>query len=184
MLPNIVDARAGSLVVIIAAINSLSACQVLSNSALLIYSQSRDNLYLEFFLSKVKVPESTPNTRQVLRWTADHKNMPDGSEKMRRTPTFNTLAREESFRNPPKDGSTYNILNDFVAPHLESFNSLFDDSGLPSGDGDGRGLLYLSMKEIGERVVFDGTGKAGSENGPSGWGNRMKSMVTKSGIIV
>lgn len=106
--------------------------------------------------------------------------MPDGSERTRRKPTFNTLAREESFRNPPKDGFTYNILNEFVAPHLESFNSLFDDSGLPSGDGDGRGLLTLSIKEIGERVVFDGTGKAGSESGPSGWGNRMKSKCTSA----
>ena len=85
-----------------------------------------------------------------------------------RRPTFNTLAREKSFRNPPKNGSTYNILNEFVTPHIESFNSLFDDSGLPSGDGDGRGILSLSLKDIGERVVFDG-------NGEDGRGNRMKS---------
>lgn len=85
-----------------------------------------------------------------------------------RGPTFNTLAREKSFRNPPKNGSTYNILNEFVTPHTESFNSLFDDSGLPSGDGDGRGILSLALKDIGERTVFDG-------NGTDGWGNRMKS---------
>ena len=82
-------------------------------------------------------------------------------------PTFNTLAREKSFRNPPKSGSTYNILNEFVTPHIESFNSLFDDSGLPSGDGDGRGILSLALKDIGERTVFDGSGT-------DGWGNRMK----------
>ena len=92
-----------------------------------------------------------------------------------RRPTFNTLAREESFRNPPKNGSTYNILNEFVAPHTESFNSLFDDSGLPSGDGDGRGILSLALKDIGERVVFDRNGTVRSENGPDGWGNKMKS---------
>jgi DNA-directed RNA polymerase I subunit RPA2 len=87
-----------------------------------------------------------------------------------RKPTFNTLVREESFRNPPKNGSTYNILNEFVTPHIESFNSLFDDSGLPSGDGDGRGIISLALKDIGERVVFDGNG-----NSADGWGNRMKS---------
>ena len=83
-------------------------------------------------------------------------------------PTFNTLARENSFRNPQKNGSTYSILNEFVTPHIESFNSLFDDFGLPSGDGDGRGILSLALKDIGERTVFDG-------NGTDGWGNRMKS---------
>jgi DNA-directed RNA polymerase I subunit RPA2 len=86
-----------------------------------------------------------------------------------RGPTFNTLAREKSFRSPPKSGLTYNVLNEFVIPHTESFNSLFDDSGLPSGDGDGRGILSLALKDIGERTVFDGTGT-------DGWGNRMKSV--------
>ena len=89
-----------------------------------------------------------------------------------RKPTFNTLDREESFRNPPKKGSTYNILTEFVTPHIESFNSLFDDSGLPSGDGDGRGIISLALKDIGERVVFDRNG-----NGADGWGNRMKSTL-------
>lgn len=101
--------------------------------------------------------------------------MLDGSVNTERVPTFNTLAREKAFREPPKDGSTYNILNDFVAPHIESFNALFDDSGLPAGDGDGRGLLSLAIKDIGERAVFDGTGVANSETGIIGWGNRMRS---------
>lgn len=101
--------------------------------------------------------------------------MPDGPAKSPRTSTFNTLARENQFINPPKDGSSYDILNEFVAPHLESFNALFDDSGLPTGDGDGKGLISLALKEIGERVVFDGDGRVGSESGPQGWGNRMRS---------
>ena len=90
-----------------------------------------------------------------------------------RTPTFNTLAREESFRNPQKQGTTYKILNQFVTPHIESFNALFDDSGLPTGDGDGKGLLSLGLKDIGERVVFDGTDG-------EGWGNRMRSRSLNS----
>lgn len=101
--------------------------------------------------------------------------MPDGSARTKRTPTFNTLTREHTFRHPPKDGSTYNILNEFVAPHIESFNALFDDSGLPAGDGDGKGLLSLAVKDIGERVVFDGNGNEISESGTLGWGNRMRS---------
>jgi DNA-directed RNA polymerase I subunit RPA2 len=101
--------------------------------------------------------------------------MPDESSRSRPNPTFNTLAREESFRNPTDKGSTAPILNEFVAPHIESFNALFEDSGLPSGDGDGRGLLSLGIKEIGERVAFDGNGKVSSESGPTGWGNRMSS---------
>lgn len=102
--------------------------------------------------------------------------MSDGAGPSSRKPTFNTLAREESFRNPPKNGSTYSILNEFVTPHIESFNSLFDDSGLPSGDGDGRGLLSLALKDIGERVVFDG-------NREAGWGNRMKSVSVYKHLV-
>jgi hypothetical protein len=95
-------------------------------------------------------------------------------------PTFNTLAREESFRNPTDKGSTIPILNEFVAPHIESFNALFDDSGLPLGDGDGRGLLSLGIREIGEKVAFDGNGKVGSESGATSWGNRMSSEFVHS----
>lgn len=96
--------------------------------------------------------------------------MPDGTKRTRRKPTFNTLEREYAFRNPPKDGSTYSILNQFVTPHIESFNALFDDSGLPVGDGDGRGLISLAIKDIGERVVFDGNG-----HGSDPRGNRIRS---------
>lgn len=102
--------------------------------------------------------------------------MSDGSAPTKRTPTFNTLSREQTFRSPPRDRSTYSILNEFVAPHIESFNSLFDDSGLPLGDGDGKGILSLALKDIGERVVFDGTGEQNSESGTGGWGNRMRSV--------
>ncbi|KAK7062222.1 DNA-directed RNA polymerase subunit beta [Favolaschia claudopus] len=100
------------------------------------------------------------------------------AERTRRKPTFNTLAREDQFKNPPKDGSTYHILNEFVAPHIESFNALFDDSGLPSGDGDGRGLISLGLEDIGERVVFDGDGKVDNR----GWGNRMRIWIESANI--
>lgn len=100
--------------------------------------------------------------------------MPDGTPRTPQ-PTFNTLIREKNFKHPPNDGHAVPILNEFVTPHLESFNALFDDSGLPQGDGDGRGLLSLGLADIGERVVFDGKGQMGEESGQAGWGNRLTS---------
>jgi hypothetical protein len=94
--------------------------------------------------------------------------------------TFNTLARESTFRSPPSGNSISPILNEFVAPHIESFNALFDDSGLPSGDGDGRGLLSLAIKNIGERVAFDGAGQAVAGSTQNTWGNRLSSKNTSS----
>jgi len=97
-------------------------------------------------------------------------NMPDGSKH-----TFNTLARESAFRNPPSGGSIFPVLNEFVAPHIESFNALFDDSGLPFGDGDGRGLLSLAIQDIGERVVFDEARQSGPGGNQKVRGNRLRS---------
>ena len=106
--------------------------------------------------------------------------MPDGSPRPQKRfkSTFNTLERENNFKHPPKNAAVVPILNEFVTPHLESFNALFDDSGLPLGDGDGRGLLHLGLEDIGKRVVFDGKGDIGSESGQRGWGNRLTSMYT------
>jgi hypothetical protein len=89
--------------------------------------------------------------------------------------TFSTLARESTFRHPPTDGSAFPILNEFIAPHIESFNALFDDSGLPFGDGDGLGLLSLAIKDIGERVAFDGAGQSSSRGSHHEWRNRLSS---------
>jgi len=80
----------------------------------------------------------------------------------------NTAERKQSVRNPPKNVSTYPMrLNKFVTPHIESFSALFDDSGLPKGDGDGQGLLSLGLKDVCERVVFDRSGgqPLGAESG-------------------
>lgn len=100
-------------------------------------------------------------------WFQRH-TMPDGS----RLPhdTFGTVDRERKFKNPPKKEHSVPILNEFVTPHLESFNALFDDSGLPTGDGDGRGLLSLGLQDIGQRVIFDRRPEPGKEGG---WGNRL-----------
>jgi DNA-directed RNA polymerase I subunit RPA2 len=95
--------------------------------------------------------------------------MPDRIERPISSPTFGTLARENSFRNPPRAGFISPILSELVAPHIESFNALFDDSGLSTGDGDGDGLLSLAIKDIGERVLFDRR----STEAEQGWGDRV-----------
>lgn len=110
--------------------------------------------------------------------------MPDGSPRIPHKSTFHTLEREERFKHPPKSGHVAPILNEFVTPVLESFNALFDDSGLPKGDGDGRGLLSLGIKDIGERVVFDGKGDVGVESSQKGWGNRLTSTSLYSVLSV
>jgi hypothetical protein len=111
-------------------------------------------------LAKLALRHSTP---------ARLSDMPDSSKH-----TFNTLARESAFRRPPTGGSAFPILNEFIAPHIESFNALFDDSGLPFGDGNGLGLLSSAIKDIGERVVFDRARQSSSQSS-HGWGNRLSS---------
>ncbi|KAF8484803.1 DNA-directed RNA polymerase I polypeptide 2, partial [Russula ochroleuca] len=96
--------------------------------------------------------------------------------------TFSTLARESTFRHPPTDGSAFPILNEFIAPHIESFNALFDDSGLPFGDGDGLGLLSLAIKDIGERVAFDGAGQSSSRGSHHEWRNRLSIWIEQVSI--
>ena len=91
-------------------------------------------------------------------------------------PTFNTLQREYSFRNPSKDGANIPILNELAAPHVESFNALFADSGLPIPHGHEEknvGLLGLAIKDIEDKVMFDGADGAHER----GKGNRLRSTL-------
>ncbi|QLG71314.1 hypothetical protein HG535_0B03530 [Zygotorulaspora mrakii] len=66
-----------------------------------------------------------------------------------RTADFRTLERESRFINPPKDKSAYPLLEEAVQPHIGSFNALTkaDETG---------GLLNEAVKDIGEKVIFDG----------------------------
>ncbi|ORY01079.1 beta and beta-prime subunits of DNA dependent RNA-polymerase [Basidiobolus meristosporus CBS 931.73] len=84
--------------------------------------------------------------------------------------TFNTVDREKLFSNPPEGGFQYPALQTLVAPHLESFNSLFE-TNLENNVG----LLELAIRDIGEKVVFDGKG-----DGPEGSlakGNRLSCWI-------
>jgi DNA-directed RNA polymerase I subunit RPA2 len=74
--------------------------------------------------------------------------------------SFETLKREKGFLHPSSKGHVNPVLDQLAAPHIESFNSLFDDSGLERGDTDGKGLLTLGLRDIGQKVVFSGTGSA------------------------
>jgi DNA-directed RNA polymerase I subunit RPA2 len=65
---------------------------------------------------------------------------------------YNTLRRENLFRNPPTDRSAYPLLQAAVDPHIESFDALFSQNGLIS-----RGIA-----DIGTRVFLDGDDRAPS----------------------
>lgn len=84
---------------------------------------------------------------------------------------YNTLAREYAFKHPPREGTTLQSFHDLVAPQIEAFNSLSEDT-----EGDGSGLLNLGIKYIPEKVVFDQIGKDGEDIGKA-LGNRLSSAL-------
>ncbi|KAF3358265.1 Vacuolar protein-sorting-associated protein 25 [Verticillium dahliae VDG1] len=62
---------------------------------------------------------------------------------------YNTLRRENLFKNPPKDHTAYPALQAAVSPHIESFNALFRNDGKPS-------LLDHGLADIGTKTFLDG----------------------------
>ncbi|KZT62758.1 DNA-directed RNA polymerase I polypeptide 2 [Calocera cornea HHB12733] len=67
------------------------------------------------------------------------------------TPGYDTVNRTKLFQNPPTEGTSVPILQELVAPHIQSFNALFD----ASGSGETKGLLKLGIEDIGEKVIFE-----------------------------
>lgn len=61
---------------------------------------------------------------------------------------YNTLRREDLFRNPPKDHTAYPLLQIAVNPHIESFNALFPSDGRP-------GIIAHGLADIGTKVFYD-----------------------------
>lgn len=59
---------------------------------------------------------------------------------------FDTLRRQNLFRNPPSDKTAYPMLAAAIAPHIESFNGIFADSG----------QLHHALRDIGTKTFFDG----------------------------
>ena len=64
---------------------------------------------------------------------------------------FDTLRRENLFRNPPKDHSAYPALQAAIEPHVNAFNALFEKDGLVS----------QGLKDIGAKTYLDGDDRAG-----------------------
>lgn len=86
-----------------------------------------------------------------------------------RTAEFHTLERESRFINPPKDKSAYPLLQEAVQPHIGSFNALTEG---PDG-----GLLNQAVKDIGEKVIFDG-----KSNSDDFLGNKLSLSVEQVSI--
>ena len=59
---------------------------------------------------------------------------------------YNTLRREDLFRNPPTDHSAYPLLQTAINPHIESFDALFKPNG----------LIAHGLADIGTKQFLDG----------------------------
>ena len=77
--------------------------------------------------------------------------------------SFGTLQREHRFKHPSTTGHDAPELTALVAPHIESFDALFegarDPEGRPFAGDAGKGLLDLAVKDLRSKIVFDGKGK-------------------------
>ncbi|OKL61570.1 DNA-directed RNA polymerase I subunit RPA2 [Talaromyces atroroseus] len=59
---------------------------------------------------------------------------------------FDTLRREDLFRNPPKDRSPYPLLQAAIRPHIDSFNALFGESK----------IMEEALHDMGTKTFLDG----------------------------
>lgn len=86
--------------------------------------------------------------------------------------SFRTLDRERAFSQPPTDGHKYTAPQELVAPHIHSFDALFE--GAPQENGQvsqTEGLLNMGVADLLPKVVFDH--KEDPNLGPRG--NRLQS---------
>lgn len=91
-----------------------------------------------------------------------------------RTADFRTLERESRFINPPKDKSAFPLLQEAVQPHIGSFNALTEG-------GEAGGLLNEAVKDIGEKIIFDGK-ISGAEGKSDYLGNKLSVSVEQVSI--
>jgi DNA-directed RNA polymerase I subunit RPA2 len=59
---------------------------------------------------------------------------------------YDTLRRENLFRNPPKDHTAYPALAAAIRPHVDSFNALLGESK----------ILDAALQDIGTKIFLDG----------------------------
>ena len=74
---------------------------------------------------------------------------------------YDTLKREELFRNPPSGKSAYPQLQETIRPHVDSFNGIFD------------GQLEHALRDIGTKTFLDGNPRVESD-GPR---NRLQMRI-------
>ena len=85
-------------------------------------------------------PEDAPRTQKNKLFTLfPLKRMPS---------TFRTLERQSESLNPSSKSVHYPKLSALSAPHVESFNSIFDLGGSP-------GILERAVLDIGKLAIFD-----------------------------
>lgn len=84
---------------------------------------------------------------------------------------FRTLDREKAFRNPSTSEMKYPAPQALVAPHIDSFDALFESAPMgPNGQVEqSLGLLDMAIADLQPKVIFDGQGAEGS------LGNRLES---------
>jgi len=85
---------------------------------------------------------------------------------------FNTLRREDLFRNPPKDHTAYPALQAAISPHIEAFNAVFEENG----------LLAHGLRDIGTKTFLDGD----EREGPAGKNRldiRIKEIIVEKSVL-
>jgi len=105
--------------------------------------------------------------------------MPPSTSTRRLPPTntkwsheFDTVRREKLFRDPPTDHSAYPLLQQAIAPHVDSFNALLEKDGLIA-----QGLL-----DIGSKTFLDGDDRTG----PAGKNRltvRVKEIIVEKSML-
>ncbi|KAK8206784.1 DNA-directed RNA polymerase I subunit RPA2 [Zalaria obscura] len=79
---------------------------------------------------------------------------------------FDTLRRQDLFRNPPKDKTAYPTLAAAIDPHIQSFNRIFEE----------KGQLHHAIRDIGSKTFFDGDSSLG-EPGVRSAKNRLEVRI-------
>ena len=70
------------------------------------------------------------------------------------TSGFETVRQRHLFRKPPKDHTAFPLLEQAFRPHVDSFNSIFEEDG----------LLDQALRDIGTFTIQDGDPATGPTN--------------------
>ncbi|WAQ90697.1 hypothetical protein PtA15_13A96 [Puccinia triticina] len=83
--------------------------------------------------------------------------------------SFGIINRENTFRHPSTQGSQNLAIHELIAPHITSFNALFE------GPDGSPGLLGLAIADLPSKVVFDSEKQAGDRDSR----NRLEFKITE-----